>query len=123
MNEQTKQQSGIQINLSMQNVLVLIAFILGIPVGGGIIFANATGTPAQTTQEVKVQADTLKNVLTRINTQLVELNEGQKLNTSIIYLNNKRADARMDSLYSLTMDFARNMDGYFKGRLDQLNRP
>ena len=115
-----KQQSGITLHLPMKHLLLLVAFILGVPVGGYTYATKTGGTSAATTTAVQNQTDTLATVLGGIGEQLIELNTGQHKNTKLIEANNQAHLDRMDSLYSLTMDFARNIDGYYKGRFDQM---
>lgn len=105
----------------MKYVLVLIAFVLGVPVGSFTVATRTVGTPAETTVAVQQQTDTLATVLTKVNDTLVELKTGQIENTKAIEASNQATTDRMDSLYSLTMDGLHNLDGYFRGRLDAMS--
>lgn len=114
-------KSSVQINLQMRDIIVLVAFLLGIPVGGFTLYAsNADNSNALTRQAVSAEADTLGRYLAGMTQVLEALTDATKTNTQMIQLQNREHIDRMDSLYGLTMDFARNMDGYFNGRLDQM---
>ena len=116
--EKTKtERSSVQINLQMRDIIVLVAFLLGIPVGGFTLYAsNSDNSQALTRQAVAAEADTLGTYLAGMTVLLQELTTATQANTQMIALQNRDHIDRMDSLYGLTMDFARNMDGYFKGR-------
>ena len=73
-----------------------------------------------TRQAVAAEADTLGTYLAGMTVLLQELTTATQANTQMIALQNRAHIDRMDSLYGLTMDFARNMDGYFKDRFDQM---
>jgi len=115
-----KKEGGITFHLPTKYVLLLFAFVLGVPVGSFTYATKTGGTPAETTVAVNNQTQTLAPILTNVQNTLQQLKVGQDENTQAIEANNRGNRQRMDSLYSLTMDGLQNLDGYFRGRLDQM---
>ena len=105
MSEDNKgvRKSGVNIFLSGRDLAVVVAFLIGIPVGGFTWVSQSAGTPSETTQAVVAQTDTLSMQLGAIKVQLTQLASATEGNSEAIIKSSNAANDRMDSLYSRTM--------------------
>ena len=99
---------------------VYLFAMLSAAVGG---YAGISGTPNQTTDAVTAQTDSILVAfdelrgLVLINTRssqrnILRLDEVERFEQDII--------SHVDSLHVITIQGLKNLDGYFRGRLDQI---
>lgn len=101
---------------------VIVVALLG-TFAGNMLNVFIGGTPNSTNAAITDQTEALITSLDqlrgeiRLNSQLAQRNA---LKIGDVEASNMAINKRMDSLYQTLMDGLENLDGYFRGRLDQL---
>ena len=100
----------------LKDWVIAIAFLTGVPVGA----ISIGGTPGQTTEAIREQEESVTDALKDIRDSIDASNLRSEMNARRIDDLEDRIYVRLDSIQSQMTEGYKNLDGYFRGRLDQI---
>ncbi|HMB91843.1 MAG TPA: hypothetical protein VKP65_13405 [Rhodothermales bacterium] len=119
MSEEKKKEGITIFDHSIRDWIILLGMFTSIAAGGIVV----GGTPGQTRAAIDFQTQRLSEDLNEIQGAIEtngRMTQRNALRIDDIEDFSSQIDERLDSLHKTMIEGYRNLDGYFRGRLDQI---